>query len=97
MPHDLEIFCDTIDMWPFQFRCWSAITHKNFALVTLCIALLRKMTSPRGSRFFFLLTSESCHKGDSSTTISSMVLFTLRVSLLESNHSATLANSELRF
>ena len=38
MPHDLEILSDTIDMWSFQFRCWSTITPKNFALVTLCIA-----------------------------------------------------------
>ena len=38
MPHDLEILCDTIDMWSFQFRCLSTITPKNFALVTLCIA-----------------------------------------------------------
>ena len=48
MPHDLEILCDSIDMWSFKFRCWSAITPKNFALVTLCNALLSKMTSPWG-------------------------------------------------
>ena len=40
MPHDLEILCDTIDMWSFQFRWWSTIALKNFALVTLCIASL---------------------------------------------------------
>ena len=43
MPHDLEILCDTIDMWSFQFRSWSTITPKNFALVTLCIASLCKI------------------------------------------------------
>ena len=84
MPHDLEILCDTIDMSSFQFRCWSTITPKNFALVTLYIASLRKMTSPWGLRFFFL------------DIINIWVLFTLSVSLLESNHSATLSNSELR-
>ena len=42
------------------------------------------MTSPWGFRFFFL------------DIIYIWVLFTLRVSLLESNLSATLANSELR-
>ena len=80
MPNDLEILSDTIDMWSFQFRCWSTITPKNFALVTLCIASLRKMTSPWGFKFFFL------------DIINIRVLFTLRVSVLESNHSATLAN-----
>ena len=54
MPHDLEILCDTIDMWSFQFRCWSTITPKNFALVTLYIASLHKMTSPWGFSGFFL-------------------------------------------
>ena len=81
MPHDLEILCDTFDMWSFKFR--STITPKNFALITLCIVSLCKMTSPWGFRFFFV-------------DINIWVLFTLRVSLLESNHSATLANSELR-
>ena len=85
MPNDLEILCDTIDMWSFQFMCWSTITPKNFALVTLCIALSRKMTSRWGFEFFFL------------DSINIRVLFTLRFSLLESNHSATLANSELGF
>ena len=83
MPHDLEILCDTIDMWSFQFRYWSTITPKNLTLVTLCIASLCKITSPWGFRFFHL------------DIIKKWVLFTLRVSLLESNHSATLANSEL--
>ena len=40
-------------MWPFQFGCWSTITPKNFAFVTLCISSLRK-TSSWGFRFFFL-------------------------------------------
>ena len=84
MPRDLEILCDTIDIWSFQFRCWSTIAPKNFALVTLCIASLHKMTSPYGFRVFFL------------DIINIWVLFTLRVSLLESNHSAALVNSELR-
>ena len=84
MPHYLEILCDTIDMWSFQFRCWSSIMPKNFDLVTLCIASLRKMTSPWGFRVFFL------------DIINIWVLFKLSVRLLESNHSATLANSELR-
>ena len=52
--HDLEILCDTIDMWFFQFTGWSTITPKNFTLVILCIASLCKMTSPWGFRFFFL-------------------------------------------
>ena len=60
------------------------MTPKNFALVTLCIASLRRKISPRGFRFFFLDIINIC------------VLFTLRVSLLESNHYATLGNSELR-
>ena len=78
MPHYLEILFDTIAMWSFQFRCWSTITPKNFGLVTLCIASLRKMTSTWGFRVFFL------------DIINIWVLFTFRVSFLESNHSATL-------
>ena len=50
----------------------------------LRIASLCKMTSPWGFMFFFL------------DMINIRVLFTLRVILLESNHSATLANSELQ-
>ena len=55
MPDDLEILCDTIALWSFQFRCWSTIIMpKDFALVGLCIASLLKMTSPWGFRFYFL-------------------------------------------
>ena len=53
MPHDLKILSDTIDMLSFQFRCWSTITAKNFALVTLCIASLRKRHHIVGSGFSF--------------------------------------------
>ena len=84
MPHDFKKLCDTIDIWSFQFRCWSTITPENFSLVTLCIASLSKMTSPWGFRFFFL------------DIINIWVLFTLRVILLEWSNSAALANSELR-
>ena len=59
MPHNSESLCDTIAMWSFQFWCWSTITTKNVALVTLCIASLCKMTSPWGFRFFFLDIKET--------------------------------------
>ena len=84
MPHDWEILCDTIDMWSFQFRCWSTIMSKIFALVTLFIVSLHRMTSTWWFRVFFL------------DIINIWILFTLNVSLLESNLSPTLATSQLR-
>ena len=80
MPLDLEIFCDTIDMWSFHFRCWSTI-----ALVTLCIASLCKMTSPWGFKFFFL---------DIINIYLSLVY--IEGQFVRIKPSATLANSELR-
>ena len=84
MPHELEIFWDIIEMWSFHLRCWSHITPRNLALFTHCTTSFRKITSFWGVGFFLRDNMTIC------------VLFTLRVSLLESNHNATLANSVLR-
>ena len=84
MPQDLEIYWDIIEMRSFQLRCWSTITRRNLALFTRCIASFCKITSFWGVRIFLQDNMIIC------------VLFTLRVSLLESNHNATLANYILR-
>ena len=67
-------------------RCWSTITPRNLALFTRCTTTFRKITSFWVVRFFLR---------DNNVMII-CVLFTLIVSLLESNHNATLANSVLR-
>ena len=64
----------------FQLRCWLTITPMNLALFTRCTTSFCNITSFWGVRFFL---------GDNTVIC---VLFTLRVSLLELNHNATLAN-----
>ena len=84
MPHDFEFFWDIIEMWSVQLRCWSTITPRNLALFTRCTTSFRKITSFWGVRIFLRDNMIIC------------VLFTFRVSLLESNHNATLVNFALR-
>ena len=71
-------------MWSFQLRCRSTITARNLALFTRCTTSFRKITSFWGVRIFLRDNMIIC------------VLFTWKVSLLESNHNATLAHSVLR-
>ena len=84
MPLDLNNFWVIIDTWSFKLRCWSTITPRNLALFTRCTTSFRKVTSLWGVRIFLR------------DNIIIWVLFTLRVSLLESNHNATFANSVFR-
>ena len=85
LPHDLKICWNIIEMWSFQLLRFNQLSHQGIWLyIYLLHHSFSKITSLWGVRIFLRANIIIC------------VLFTFRVSLLESNHNATLVNSVLR-